>query len=151
MTLNSVGIAFYPHRTLASMVYVMEIYTDGGCRVTNGQLGTIGAAAAASKRPNGTFYAWTQPLPRHPLPTNQRAELTGIITALQLALEWLNGRPINTYLWARIFSNSNYAVECMTTWTDLWTGNEWVDAEGNELANQDLLQEAWSLDERLRA
>lgn len=39
----------------------------------------------------------------------------------------------------------------MTTWTDLWTGNEWVDAEGNELANQDLLQEAWSLDERLRA
>jgi ribonuclease HI len=67
------------------MVYVMEIYIDGGCR-GNGQPGAIGAAAAVFKHRYG-HKAWTRVLPRYPPPTNQRAEITAIIMALQQALE----------------------------------------------------------------
>ncbi|KAI3328833.1 hypothetical protein F4824DRAFT_506163 [Ustulina deusta] len=56
----------------------MEFYVDGGCR-GNGQPGVIGAAANSKWK--------SQHLPRYPTPTNQRAEITAIIIALEWTLE----------------------------------------------------------------
>jgi ribonuclease HI len=67
------------------MVYTMEIYVDGGCR-GNGKPGSIGAAAAVFKQKWGRQKTWTRSLPQYPAPTNQRAEITAIIIALQQAL-----------------------------------------------------------------
>jgi ribonuclease HI len=67
------------------MVYKMEIKVDGGCR-GNGQEGSIGAAAAVFEYRYST-RTHTRALPRYPPPTNQRAEITAIILALEKALE----------------------------------------------------------------
>ncbi|KAK2612326.1 hypothetical protein QQS21_001590 [Conoideocrella luteorostrata] len=109
------------------MVYIMEIYTDGGCR-GNGQPGAIGAAAAAFKK---------------------EMELTAIILALQRALEKVDELDTNPYLNVKIYSDSRYAINCMTNWIYKWVKNGWITAAGNEVANRDLLQEASDLDDRL--
>jgi ribonuclease HI len=67
------------------MVYPMEIYTDGGCR-GNRRPGAIGAAAAVFKTKYGKYRGWIRVLPSYPPPTNQRAEITAIIVALEEAL-----------------------------------------------------------------
>ncbi|OAQ57389.1 ribonuclease H1 [Pochonia chlamydosporia 170] len=131
------------------MVYIMEIYTDGGCR-GNGQPGAIGAAAAAFKKRNGTYDAWTTSLPRYPPPTNQRAEVTAIIVALEQALEKFEELDTNPYLNVKIYSDSRYAINCMTNWIYKWAKNGWINVAGNEVANRDLLEEASDLDDRLR-
>ncbi|EHK49259.1 uncharacterized protein TrAtP1_000115 [Trichoderma atroviride] len=132
------------------MVYTMEIYTDGGCR-GNGRSWAIGAAAAAFKNRNGNYVeAWTRSLPSYPAPTNQRAELTGIIIALEQALERYHELDSDPYLDITIYSDSKYAVNCMTTWIKKWLRNGWTNAAGYEVANRDLIEEAFDLGDRLK-
>jgi len=134
---------------LTNMVYTMEIYVDGGCR-GNGQPGSIGAAAAVFKLRSGKHEAWTKILPQYPPPTNQRAEITAIILALELALEKLAELRTNPWLDVKIYSDSRYAIGCMTDWVYKWSRNGWINAAGNEVANRDLIQEASDLDDRLK-
>jgi ribonuclease HI len=131
------------------MVYIMEIYVDGGCR-GNGQPGAIGAAAAIFKKKYGGYDAWTKSLPLYPPPTNQRAEITAIILALEQALEKFEELDTNPYLDVKIYSDSRYAIGCMTNWIYKWARNGWINAAGNEVANRDLIQEASDLDHRLK-
>jgi hypothetical protein len=68
------------------MVYFMEVYVDGGCR-RNGRPDSTGAAAAVFKNRRGRHKTWIRYLPPYPPATNQRAEITAIIVALEQILE----------------------------------------------------------------
>ncbi|KAI1084200.1 ribonuclease H1 [Whalleya microplaca] len=128
------------------MVYFMEFYVDGGCR-GNGQPGSIGAAAACLRQRGGGYVYRDCHLPRFPAPTNQRAEITAIILALEWALERykeLDGYPRMN---VNIHSDSRYAIGCMDNWIYKWSRNGWVNASGNEVANRDLIQKASQLDD----
>lgn len=131
------------------MVYTMIIYTDGGCR-GNGQPWAIGAAAAVFKTKYGKYDAQALSLPSYPTPTNQRAEIAAIILALEQALEKYDALDTRPWLDLRIYSDSRYAVEYMNNWIYKWSGNGWINAAGNTVANRDLLEEASDLDDRLR-
>ena len=134
------------------MVYTMVIQVDGGCR-GNGQPGAYGAAAAVILGRKGRILkTWTRELPsyQYPLPTNQRAEISAIMLALQLALDKYNNLSNQPYMDVTIESDSRYAVECMNTWIHKWASNGWRNARGTEVANQDLIREASDLDDRLR-
>jgi ribonuclease HI len=130
------------------MVYIMEFYVDGGCR-RNGQADAIGAAAIVLKPKFGKLRMRNQHLPSHPRPTNQRAEITAIIMALEQALEKLDELDTDPSLDVRIYSDPQYAVNCMNKWIYKWTKNDWTNAQGYEVANRDLLERAWYLDERV--
>jgi ribonuclease HI len=131
------------------MVYIMEFYVDGGCR-GNGRPGAIGAAAAVLKPKYGKHKAWTFRLPSRPTPTNQRAEITAIVLALELAL--LKYRKLDTdpYINVRIHSDSRYAVDCMTKWVLKWANNGWMNAQGFEVANRDLIEKAMRHEGKVR-
>jgi ribonuclease HI len=131
------------------MVYVMEIYVDGGCR-GNGRPGSIGAAAAVFKLRWGRRKTWTTILPDYPPPTNQRAEIAAIILALEQALEKYEELDTNPWLDVKIYSDSRYAVSCMTAWIYKWSRNGWINSAGHEVANRDLIQKASDLDDRLK-
>lgn len=131
------------------MVYIMEIYVDGGCR-GNGGPGSIGAAAAVFKLRGGRHKAWQKTLPQYPRPTNQRAEITAIILALEQALEKYDELDTNPWLDVKIHSDSRYAIGCMTEWVSKWARNGWRNAAGNEVANRDLIEKAADLDKRLK-
>jgi ribonuclease HI len=131
------------------MGYNMEIYVDGGCR-GNGQPGAIGAAAAVSKGKFGGETAYTSVLPRYPTPTNQRAEITAIILALKVALNKYDELDTNPRLYIKIYSDSKYAIGCMTEWIHKWCRNGWINSAGNEVANKELIQEASGLDDKVK-
>ncbi|KAF2666075.1 ribonuclease H1 [Microthyrium microscopicum] len=130
------------------MPYRMDLWVDGGCR-GNGTEWAIGAAACVHKKYHGGHDSWTRHLPSYPTPTNQRAEITAIIMAQEQALEKfdeLNGSPD---LDIRIYSDSRYAVGCLTRWIYTWANNGWCNSRGYEVCNRDLIEEASDLDDRL--
>lgn len=57
---------------------------------------------------------------------------------------------MDPFLRVEIFSDSKYAVGCMTEWIYKWSRNGWRNAAGNQVANQDLIRKASDLDDRLR-
>jgi ribonuclease HI len=62
--------------------------------------------------------------------TNQRAELTAALLALQLAPV---SQPIN------ILTDSNYTINCATTWCISWEKNNWTTSQGKPVMNKDLV------------
>ncbi|ORY55640.1 ribonuclease H-like domain-containing protein [Pseudomassariella vexata] len=132
------------------MVYFMVFYVDGGC-LRNGYDDAIGAASAVLMTRGNTYYYKTRHLDNWDYtPTNQRAEMTAIIMALEWALqkyEGLNGYP---RLAVKIHSDSRWAIGCMTEWIYRWSQNGWQNARGNYVANRDLIEEASGLDDRVR-
>jgi len=129
----------------------MKIYVDGGCR-GNGQPGSIGAAAAVFESRGGRQQIWSRRLPAsyHTPVTNQRAELTAIIIALEQAIIKYDGLDSDPRLVVTIYSDSRYAIGCMNEWIYKWSQNGWVNAAGREVANRELIQEASDLDDELK-
>lgn len=134
------------------MVYTMHFKVDGGCR-RNGYQDSIGAAAAVLIPLGGThkFRTTFVPLGRKAeLPTNQRAEISAIILALEMALEEYHALRNRPLLEVTIESDSKYAIGCMTEWIYKWSNNGWRNAAGNEVANTDLIVEAAWLEDQVR-
>lgn len=121
---------------------------DGGCR-GNGQRDAIGAAAAAIKTRRGAYYGYTINLPLYPTPMNQRAEIMSIILGLEKALERCDELISDPCVDVTIYSDSRYAVNCMTNWVCKWFGNGWINSRGNEVTNRDLLEEALDIEAQL--
>lgn len=137
----------------ANMVYKMIFHVDGGCRRNGQGYNVLGAAAAVWQGRYSSKYRTTE-VPSADYckqePTSQRAELEAVIMALEWALERynrLNGCP---RVRVRIHSDSQYAVNCMTTWIYEWANNEWLNARGCEIANRDLIEQASALDDQVQ-
>ena len=127
----------------------MNIYVDGGCK-GNERPGAIGAAAAVFKLRDGRQRSWYKKLPNSPTPTNQRAEITAIIIALEQALKLSESLITNPVLDVTICSDSQYAIRCMNEWIYKWSQNGWMNSAGRKVTNRDLIQTASDLDDRLK-
>ncbi|CBX97719.1 similar to ribonuclease H [Plenodomus lingam JN3] len=126
------------------------VFQVDGARRSNGYDNADGAAACVLLRRNRQPYLlWGRRLPNYPKPTNQRAELTAIVLALRNALLRDEELGIQTTLDITIESDSKYAIGYMTTWIHKWVQNGWINASGREVANQDLLEEAVDLEQRI--
>ncbi|KAK2812598.1 hypothetical protein FQN50_001242 [Emmonsiellopsis sp. PD_5] len=129
------------------MVYRMEIHVDGGCR-RNGYSDAIGAAAAVRElRWGSKYFSRTQRLSYKP--TNQRAEITAIILGIQMALDAYDELDSYPRLDVTIYSDSRYAVGCMTDWVYKWSNNGWVNSRNVRVSNKNLIQKASALDDKL--
>lgn len=85
-----------------------------------------------TKLTNLTHRNVAEPLPAQPRPTNQRAELTAIKRAVELA-------PIDKEV--LIYSDSNYAIKCVTEWFQKWEKNgKWLTSGGKPVENRDLVE-----------
>ncbi|KAK2730730.1 hypothetical protein FQN55_005512 [Onygenales sp. PD_40] len=129
------------------MVYRMEIYVDGGCR-RNGYSDAMGAAAAIRQSRSGSKY-WHRTRRLSKKPTNQRAEITAIILGIQMALDAYDDLDSYPRLDVTIYSDSRYAVGCMTDWVYKWANNGWVNSRGVKVSNKNLIKKASALDDKL--
>lgn len=129
----------------------MEIYVDGGCR-GNGQPGAYGAAAAVSMFRSGGYEYSTRLLPswQLPRPTSQCAGITAIILALEDALEKYDKLDSLPHLDPTTYLDSRYTIGCMNEWIYKWVRSDWINSAGNEVANRDLIEEASSLDDKVK-
>lgn len=64
--------------------------------------------------------------------TNQRAELTAILRALEIAP---GHRDVT------IYTDSKYSIECVTNWYRNWRRNGWLNSKGKNVENKDLVVE----------
>ena len=104
----------------------VRIYTDGSA-LGNGGLGANGGVGVffgpADKRNISEPLSGSRQ-------TNQRAELTAILRALEVG-------PKDRKL--EIVTDSNYAIKCVTEWSARWRSNGWVNSAGKPVENRDLI------------
>lgn len=67
-----------------------------------------------------------------PRQTNQRAELTAILRAIEIAPKHRE---------VLIHTDSQYAINCVTLWHHNWIRNNWLTTLGKKVENQDLIEE----------
>ncbi|QNP95477.1 YALIA101S15e00782g1_1 [Yarrowia lipolytica] len=114
---------------------VYEVYTDGAC-IRNGKRDARAGC--------GVYFGANNPFNESKilggtLQTNQRAELVAIKRALQLIQEWVNGE------YYEIYTDSDYALKCVTEWCDKWERNGWVNCKGYPVSNQDTIKDILKL------
>lgn len=114
------------------------IYTDGST-LGNGQHAAISGVGVYFGPADKRNASETLPGRKQ---TNQRAELTGLIRALELA-------PRDRKL--IIKTDSRYAIQCVTTWFLGWRKNNWQTAHRKTVDNKDLVMKLIDLlEERIR-
>ncbi|KAI8321472.1 hypothetical protein GQ54DRAFT_261703 [Martensiomyces pterosporus] len=122
------------------------VYTDGASS-KNGQ---VGAKAGV-----GVYFGYLDPRNvSEPLAgnrqTNQRAELTAIVRALEKVMEH-EEKPLETGSAALsgglvkrivVYTDSMYSINCLTKWYRKWENNGWIRKEKGTVENADLIQRA---------
>ena len=96
-----------------------EIYTDGSCLGNPGR----GGWAAISK----DFKICGA----QPNTTNNIMEMTAILRALEQVRQ-MNEKSV------RIFTDSNYTKQGITSWIHNWKKNGWKTSSGNDVKNREL-------------
>ncbi|KAL8751644.1 MAG: hypothetical protein Q9184_006003 [Pyrenodesmia sp. 2 TL-2023] len=123
----------------------MRISVDGACR-SNGYQGAVAAAAIVVHLKGRRLKIWSRRLPDYPTPTNQAAELTAIIMALEKALEKYERCDTSPFMRVTITTDSKYALGCMTDWRYKWVENGWLNSRGQDVANRELIERALDLE-----
>ncbi|GAM40703.1 hypothetical protein TCE0_039f13255 [Talaromyces pinophilus] len=106
---------------------MLRIYTDGSSLGNGKKIAQAGVGVYFG--PNDTRNV-SEPLKGH-RQTNQRAELTAIIRALEIAPRH---RPVT------IVTDSRYSIDCVTNWFRKWIRNNWQTSDGKPVENKDLIQ-----------
>lgn len=116
----------------------IRIYTDGSS-LSNGQSKAVGGVGVYFGPGDGRNISEGLAGTKQ---SNQRAELTAIIRALEVAPK---DRKII------IYTDSSYSIKCTTEWFRKWRENGWVNASHKPVENKDLIQKIIDqLEERYR-
>ena len=111
---------------------VLIIYTDGSS-LANGKKGSragVGVFFGTNDPRNISERLFGEPQ------TNQRAELTAIQRALEVA-------PLGQKV--QIWTDSQYSIKCMTEWAAGWERKGWKTAAGTEVKNQDIIRKVLAI------
>ncbi|KAI9924551.1 hypothetical protein MW887_006824 [Aspergillus wentii] len=106
---------------------MLRIYTDGSSLKNGRELASAGVGVYFG--PEDTRNV-SEPL-KGSRQTNQRAELTAILRALDIAPRHRD---------VTVFTDSQYAIKCVTVWFTKWRRNEWMTAGNKPVENKDLVE-----------
>ncbi len=108
------------------------IYTDGSCDTKgNGGYGVSLTCGDESIYLSGSAENTS----------SQKMELTAIIRALEMLKSNCN---------VVIFSDSQYAINCINIWIDKWRKHGWKKNDGQPVANLELIQRLYELKSKFR-
>lgn len=116
----------------------VKIYCDGACSGNPGNAGSGLAIYSSKKKPVLLYGAYEE------IGTNNIAELNALHQALIIASQTHSENIIS------IYSDSKYAIDCITTWAYGWKANGWT-KKGGEIKNLELIIEAHNLYEKLKS
>ncbi|KZF20742.1 ribonuclease H-like protein [Xylona heveae TC161] len=106
---------------------MLRIYTDGSSlgNGINGALAGVGVYFGSGDSRNISEALVG------PRQTNQRAELTAILRALEIAPKHRD---------VTIFTDSRYSIDCVTVWYINWRRNNWQTSQKKPVENRDLIE-----------
>lgn len=110
----------------------IEIFTDGSSR-GNGKTGAVAGFGVYFGPEDSRNIAGRLAGPRQ---TNQRAELTAIIRALE---------SVDSASKVVIKTDSQYSIDCFTKWHQAWVRNGWKNSQQKDVENKDLIQRGLDL------
>ncbi|RMJ27867.1 ribonuclease H [Aspergillus sp. HF37] len=106
---------------------MLRIYTDGSTLKNGRKFASAGVGVYFGP---GDSRNLSEPLKGN-RQTNQRAELTAISRALDIAPRHRD---------VTIFSDSQYAIKCVTVWCINWRRNNWMTSDRKPVENKDLIE-----------
>ena len=111
---------------------VIKVYTDGSC-LKNGRQGAVAGIGIYFGRGDSRNVS----LPYLDKPTNNRAEMTAILESYKLLNEEISkGERI------KIYTDSNYTINCFTKWAGNWEKKGWT-KKGGPIKNLELVKKGW--------
>ena len=111
----------------------MRVFTDGSC-TSNGRKGA--KAGYAAWFPDHPAWSSAHRVPDDQDQTNNRAELSAIL----LAVTTLQDRgEVDCDL--VVYSDSEYSINCLTSWLPGWMNKGWKTAAGKDVLHQDLIKD----------
>ena len=115
------------------MPYEVKIFTDGASDPNPGEAGS-GIAVYEHNALSELWYGIYQSMG-----TNNTAELNGLYQAFLMAKE-----KIAKGVTVAIYSDSTYAIQCITQWAKGWEAKGWVKS-GGEIKNLDLIKSMYAV------
>jgi len=116
----------------------IKIYCDGACSGNPGNAGSGIVIYSNSKNPVLLYGAYVEN------GTNNIAELNALFQALTIASQTHSENVIS------IFTDSKYAIDCISTWAYSWKKNGWS-KKGGEIKNLPLIIKSHELFEKLKS
>jgi ribonuclease HI len=113
----------------------IRVFTDGACQ-GNGRPNA--KASYACWFPDNKEWSFSAKLSDEETQTNQRGELKAIATAVKIAHDKC-GNPSIYHL--RIFTDSDYSRNCLTSWLPKWIANDWKTTDGKSVVHRDLIED----------
>lgn len=123
----------YTAAEVAALAVDTKIFTDGGCDPNPGKAGS-GIAVYRGGVVSELWYGLF-----NPAGTNNTAELNALHQALIMAKE-----DIGKVKTVAIFCDSQYSIQCITTWAVGWEKKGWKKKTG-EIKNLELIKEMYAL------
>ena len=112
----------------------VEVYTDGACS-RNGK--PDARASWAFYFPEHKTLSNADHVPETDHQTNQRGELMAITEAVKVAEK--SFPLLETDL--KIYTDSMYSKNCLTTWLPAWIRNNWKTSQGGDVQHRDLIED----------
>jgi len=101
---------------------MIKVFVDGSCSKKTCGIGIY--------FPNKEYKNISKKFKYYPL-TNQRAELYAIYKTII---------TVKKFKQLHIYSDSKYAISCVTEWINTWKINNWKTANNKNVKNQDLIK-----------
>lgn len=117
---------------------ILYVFTDGGCKM-NGKNGAIaGYSVFFTDDEDSIFYQFNTTKRLITEPTNNKAELSGIkyiFKTINENKELFQGKQII------ICTDSMYCINCIEKWSVNWQKNDWKNAKGEPVKNQEIIKQ----------
>jgi ribonuclease HI len=112
----------------------VEVYTDGACS-KNGKKDA--QASWAFYFPEHKSISNAERVPEDETQTNQRGELMAISEAVKAAEVAFPSDETDL----KIYTDSMYSKNCLTTWLPSWVRNKWKTSQGGDVMHRDIIED----------
>ncbi len=113
---------------------IIRVFTDGGA-LKNGKKGAKAGYAIYFDN-----FEYSSLLEQGMPQTNNYAELYAIMYALK---KLIDGEKASEKI--VLYSDSEYSIKCINTWSKAWKKNNWLNAKGQPVKNKELIQQILEL------
>jgi len=110
---------------------ILHVFCDGSCR-RNGKVGAKAGYGIYVTKNGESYHSYSAALSGEEPQTNQRAELL----ALQYAIHYV---AEGGFRGAIIYSDSKYAIQCLTVWSKAWKAAGWKKSDKQVISHVDII------------
>ena len=128
-------IRYFNNRALVTMG--LNIFCDGSAR-NNGRVGAKAGYGVYITLNDAVILRHSSPVPADEPQTNQRAELRALAFVLKYIQDGAHRESV-------IYTDSQYAINCLKTWCAGWERKGWRKADNKPVLHLDLIKPMWEI------